>query len=77
MLRAVLQQQNEFNQSVASIAALAERERETRAELGRLRRRLEEIEAAGEAAGDRRGEVTAGAERGPRPDGTGSAGTRG
>jgi hypothetical protein len=44
--RAVLQQQNEFNQSVASlVAALAERERESRSELARLRRRVEELEA--------------------------------
>ncbi len=43
--RAVLQQQNEFNQSVASlVAALAERERESRTEMARLRRRLEELE---------------------------------
>lgn len=48
--RAVLQQQNEFNQSVASlVAALAERERESRAELARLRRRLDELEAGVEA----------------------------
>lgn len=46
--RAVLQQQNEFNQAAASLlAALVEREREARSELARLRRRLEALEAAG------------------------------
>lgn len=45
--RAVLQQQNEFNQAAAAlIAALAERERAGRAEIARLARRLDELEAA-------------------------------
>jgi len=44
--RAVLQQQNEFNQSAASlVATLAERERQLRGELLRLGRRVEELEA--------------------------------
>jgi hypothetical protein len=44
--RAVLQQQNEFNQvSAGLVASLAESEQETRRELDRLRRRLEELEA--------------------------------
>lgn len=41
--RAVLQQQNEFNQSAAALLAeLAERERDARRELDRLRGRLDE-----------------------------------
>jgi hypothetical protein len=44
--RAVLQQQNEFNQSAAALLAeLAERERDARRELERLRGRLAEAEA--------------------------------
>ena len=44
--RAVLQQQNEFNQSAAALlASVVEREREARSELARLRSRLEELEA--------------------------------
>jgi hypothetical protein len=45
--RAVLQQQNEFNQTASSLlAALAEREHETRRELARLRARLDALEGA-------------------------------
>jgi hypothetical protein len=45
--RAVLQQQNEFNQASASLlGALAEREQETRRELARARERLSELEQA-------------------------------
>jgi len=44
-VRAVLQQQNEFNQSAATLLAGAvEREREQRRELARLRARLERLE---------------------------------
>jgi hypothetical protein len=44
--RAVLQQQNELNQAVAGlVATLAERDREARQELARLRRRIDELEA--------------------------------
>lgn len=51
--RAVLQQQNEFNQSAAAlVAGLVERERELRRELGRLRARVERLEGRdGGAAG--------------------------
>ena len=50
--RAVLQQQNEFNQAAAAlIAALAERERECRGELARMRRRVEALEAGPGPAG--------------------------
>lgn len=53
--RAVLQQQNEFNQSVAAlVAGMVEREREQRRELARLRGRLERLEERLERlAGDR------------------------
>ncbi len=45
--RAVLQQQNEFNQTASALlATLAEREHETRRELDRLRTRLDAIESA-------------------------------
>jgi hypothetical protein len=48
--RAVLQQQNEFNQAAAAlISTLAERERAGRAEIARLARRLDELEAANAA----------------------------
>ncbi|HLF57438.1 MAG TPA: hypothetical protein VI942_11390 [Thermoanaerobaculia bacterium] len=51
--RAVLQQQNEFNQIAGSlVATLAERDHETRQELGRLRQRLAELEARLERAED-------------------------
>jgi hypothetical protein len=44
--RAVLQQQNEFNQAAgALLATLAEREQETRHELARLRARVGELES--------------------------------
>jgi multidrug resistance efflux pump len=44
--RAVLLQQNDFNQTAAALlAALAEREHESRRELDRLRARLEALEA--------------------------------
>lgn len=50
--RAVLQQQNEFNQSVSALVArLAERERETRVELARLARRIEALESPPDSAG--------------------------
>jgi len=50
--RAVLQQQNEFNQAASSLlAALAEREREARSELGRLRARVATLESRLEGAG--------------------------
>jgi hypothetical protein len=51
--RAVLQQQNEFNQSAAAlVAGLVERERELRRELARLRARIERLEGRdGGAAG--------------------------
>jgi hypothetical protein len=51
--RAVLQQQNEFNQAASALLAdLAERERETRRELERLRARLSErAPGAGGGAG--------------------------
>jgi cell division protein FtsB len=43
--RAVLQQQNEFNQSVATlVAGVVERERDQRRELARLRARVERLE---------------------------------
>jgi hypothetical protein len=43
--RAVLQQQNEFNQAASALVAeLAERERETRREVERLRARVTELE---------------------------------
>ena len=55
--RAVLQQQNEFNQSAAAVVAgVVERERELRREVVRLRGRLERIE-----------------ERMARPDGDGES----
>ena len=44
--RAVLQQQNEFNQAASGlVATLAEREREARRELERLRARVVELES--------------------------------
>jgi hypothetical protein len=44
--RAVLQQQNEFNQTASALlATLSEREHESRRELDRLRARLEALEA--------------------------------
>jgi len=44
--RAVLQQQNEFNQAVSRLAQdLAANDRERRAELARLARRVEALEA--------------------------------
>jgi len=49
-VRAVLQQQNEFNQTASSLlAAAVEREREDRREIARLRQRLAELEARLEA----------------------------
>lgn len=52
--RAVLQQQNEFNQSAATLlAGIVERERDQRRELARLRARLEELtERLDRLAGD-------------------------
>jgi len=50
--RAVLQQQNEFNQAAgALLAELAERERDARREVERLRGRLEELEGRASGGG--------------------------
>lgn len=52
--RAVLQQQNEFNQAAAALlAATVEREEENRREIRRLRARLDAAEGSGEGSGDR------------------------
>jgi len=50
--RAVLQQQNEFNQAASALlAALAERDREARSELARLRTRVATLESRLEGIG--------------------------